>query len=158
MVHKYTSGWCFPVPVKTVLPSLNVHILHFIHSFPPMLTNTASSVFPLLKLPTVPSSPQDLIARAKSHTEVSVTWSQPQSDGGTPITMYNVTYSMVDGGLKWQDVTGSNDMDPPTSTEIKGLSPQTEYNISVYAINVVDASEPAVTVVRTAATPLSEYP
>jgi len=74
---------------------------------------------------TVPSAPQSVSATATGGTTATVTWSAPASNGGSAITSYSITWS-----------SGST-TSATTSANITGLTPQTSYTFTVYAINAV---------------------
>lgn len=100
-----------------------------------------------------PSPPQELKVTGYSKDSISVSWSAPESDGGSPLTAYIVERRdakrntwMTAGTLK------------PDETEltVTKLIEGNEYLIRVFAENSVGASEPAETEPVTAKIPFGE--
>ncbi|CAI8024290.1 hypothetical protein GBAR_LOCUS14117 [Geodia barretti] len=82
---------------------------------------------------TVPSAPINVIAVALSPTAIEISWSPPDSDGGSEITNYFLGIRDLSSQLELGAVAG-----PDARTFIHtGLSPATTYNLSVTAANVI---------------------
>ena len=81
----------------------------------------------------VPSVPVDLVAMALSRDRIDVEWEAPDSDGGTPITDYQLWYSEDKDG-PWIDLGTTSD----GSYSHIGLDRGTAYYYRVAAINEVD--------------------
>ncbi len=79
---------------------------------------------------TAPSAPTGVGADLIAPTGVSVTWSAPADDGGSPVTTYTVT---LNPGGTTQTTNG-------TSAEFLGLTRGTTYTASVVANNAVGPS------------------
>jgi hypothetical protein len=95
--------------------------------------------------PVVPSAPQNVNAVA-GYGGAEVSWSPPASDGGAPWTQYTVV--AWPGGRRV--TVGAS----ATSATVLGLQPSTTYFFNVRAINVVGASDKALSPkVRTEASP-----
>lgn len=69
-------------------------------------------------------------------TQVSLTWTEPASDGGSAITDYVVQYSS-DSGSNWN--TFSDGTSTATSATVTGLTNDTAYTFRVAAVNAVGA-------------------
>jgi hypothetical protein len=84
--------------------------------------------------PAVPGPARAVLAVA-GFQEVVVSWTAPQSDGGTPVTGYKVTTSPATSA-----VTVSGDA---RSATVAGLSDGTAYRVVVATVNSVGAAKPA---------------
>jgi FtsP/CotA-like multicopper oxidase with cupredoxin domain len=80
----------------------------------------------------VPLAPSGVTAVAGS-AQVSLTWTAPTSNGGTPVSSYRIEQS-VNGGATWTTVVGSTGNAAVTRT-ITGLTNGTTYVFHVAAIN-----------------------
>ena len=105
---------------------------------------------------TVPSAPPG-IAVAAGDTTVTVSWSTPTSDGGSPIVDYQLE-SSSDAGTTWVAVT--DDASTANSAAITGLVNDTAYVFRVRAVSDVGTSNwsptsAAVTPAAAAPTPVS---
>ena len=93
--------------------------------------------------PTPPSAPQTFTA-TPGDGQVALSWTAPESDGGSAITKYQVS---KDNGANWTDV-GLN-----TSHTFTGLTNGTAYTFKVRAVNSVgNGAEASATATPTAAT------
>ena len=78
--------------------------------------------------PSITSSEGDIQA-----TSLTVKWSEPADNGGSPITAYRVV--LLRNGAK---ITNQNVTDPgETSLPVGNLDKNTEYNVMVFARNFV---------------------
>ncbi len=113
---------------------------------------------------TVPGAPASLNATA-GDTEVTLDWTAPASDGGSPVTGYEYRVS-ADGGTTWSpDWTGvpdgsdtGTDLHDETSYTVTGLDNGVEHTFEVRAVNVVGEGAPATatsTPITTSTLPLS---
>jgi len=89
------------------------------------VSNTASAT----TLSTIPGTPTSFSATAVSESQVDLSWSAPSSDGGSAITGYQI----------YRDATL---ISSPTGTSYSntGLSPETSYTYTVYAVNANGSS------------------
>ncbi|MEK6616010.1 MAG: fibronectin type III domain-containing protein, partial [Bacteroidota bacterium] len=101
----------------------------------------------------VPSAPRELTATAVSTTRINLSWEDPSSNGGSAIIGYKIERESPIGG-GWSTIvanTGSTEK----SYGNTGLTPSTQYNYRVSAINSIGtgpASAPANTYTLTAST------
>jgi predicted phage tail protein len=93
---------------------------------------------------TVPGAPAGLSA-APGDAKVTLSWDPPASDGGSPVTGYNVYYA-TSADFKWAaGVTG-------TALALVGLVNGTPYYFRVTAVNKVGESQPSSVVPATPVT------
>ena len=93
---------------------------------------------------TVPGVPRAVNAVAASDTSITVTWTAPASDGGSPVTDYLIQYR--DTGIggwptrfptgPWSDFTHAS---TSTTATISGLTTMHKYEFRVAAVNVIGA-------------------
>jgi len=93
-------------------------------------TPTASS--------SAPGAPTGLAATAGS-SQVSLSWTAPQSDGGSPVTSYNVYQGTFQGGESKTPVTTATG----TSVTVTGLTNGTTYYFTVAAVNATGQGPPS---------------
>lgn len=81
----------------------------------------------------VPSAPTQLVGAATSTTSASISWQAPASDGGSPISGYDVIVTR--GG----EAVAASVVVTGTSAVISGLLPDTGYLVTVAARNAAGA-------------------
>ena len=81
----------------------------------------------------LPGAPSGVLA-VRGNTSASLTWTAPTSDGGSPITGYNVMVRTGGTLVRTDVLTGT-----ATSTVITGLTNGTAYNFRVQAVNLLGA-------------------
>lgn len=89
---------------------------------------------------TAPGAPTGLSVTSFTGTTVSLSWTAPVSDGGSPLTKYAVQYraSTTDTWSDAADVVADPVTDPiPTTTTVTGLTKGTKYEFRVGAVNDV---------------------
>ena len=82
---------------------------------------------------TVPSAPRG-ISGTGLNTSATVRFQAPSSDGGTPITGYQIS---IDGGSTWDDANVIDNGDGTYSVSITGLTAGTTYDIRGAAVNAI---------------------
>ena len=114
-------------------------VLRAINSVGPgeAVTFTARTAVDPTPAPDVPTAPRDPAVVSTTKSSIALTWREPESDGGSPITGYSVNYG-GDVSLETQ----------ATSIVLEGLQPATRYPISVAAINDMGPG-PIVTIAAT---------
>ena len=99
---------------------------------------------------TAPGTPTDLSATARGSTKINLSWTAPDSTGGSGITGYKIE-SSSDAGSNWTDLvadTGNTN----TAYQHTGLSSGDTRHYRVSAINSVGTSAPSNTANATTAT------
>ena len=99
------------------------------------------SVTLLLSVPTAPSKPRNLAADG-GDTQVTLTWSAPEREGGADITHYQYRHaagSTVPASTSWTSVADGGDAGDDTADErsvaVSGLVAGTRYAFEVRAVN-----------------------
>ena len=89
--------------------------------------------------PDKPGKP--VISQIRS-TQVTVSWTPPDFDGGSPILKYRVKYKEVSTtDSLWNEIQTEGARD--TTLEITGLLENTQYQFKVSAVNRVGESRPS---------------
>ena len=104
--------------------------------------STTGDVQSVVPAASAPSAPRNVAVQAKSDTELTVSWSAPANNGGSPVTGYQVS---TDGGTNWGTALSVTTF----TTDVGSLTAQTDYKVVVRAVNIRGdgaASAPAVTV------------
>ena len=89
----------------------------------------------------VPDAPTNLTAEANGASQIALSWTAPDYDGGAAVTGYKVEVS-VDGGIVW-GVLVADTRATRTTHSHTGLNPATTRHYRVSAINRVGAGEPS---------------
>ncbi|HVU61564.1 MAG TPA: fibronectin type III domain-containing protein [Mycobacteriales bacterium] len=84
---------------------------------------------------TVPGTPSGVSATA-GDTSATVAWTAPASNGGSPVTGYDVQYSPNNGGI-WVAASNAFHTSAATTQSVVGLTNGTSYVFRVAAINSV---------------------
>ncbi|KAL0979826.1 hypothetical protein UPYG_G00190290 [Umbra pygmaea] len=87
-----------------------------------------------------PSPPRQPKVVAVSDTELALSWIQGDSDGSTPVLHFLVAYIRPEMDTEW---TYIREPIEANSMVLKGLSPDTEYQFVVRAVNVHGVSPPS---------------
>src|SRR3989441_687098 len=111
--------------------------------------NSAGTGFPsdtksATTLSIAPSPPSGLSATAVSSSQISLTWTAPADNGGSPITGYKIERS-TDGGSTWTTLV-ANTGSTAASYSDTGLSHTTTYTYRVSAINSAGTGSPSTAV------------
>ena len=102
----------------------------------------------------VPSTPSDLTVAVLNSTQVLLAWTAPDSDGGLPITGYQIEMSSDPGYRVWGPVVVDNTGTTDTSYVYTELEPGATLSYRVRARNLLGRSEPSDSVEAT--TPVEE--
>ena len=101
---------------------------------------------------TLPGSPTGVVAGPKDGA-VSLTWTAPSSDGGTPLTGYRIT-PWIGGTAQTPTIVGAT----TTSATISGLTNGTAYAFTVAAMNTIGTGVDSVASATVTPVPaLSQY-
>jgi len=91
----------------------------------------------------VPDAPTSLTATALSSSEIDLSWTAPENNGGSPITGYMI-YRDGDSAITvYRDGDEVVDCCTGTTYSDTGLDPETEYTYTVMAINSAGTSIPS---------------
>lgn len=93
-----------------------------------------------------PSPVGSLVASEATQTTMTLDWTVPSSDGGSPITGYTVTWN------------GGSTSAPATEVVVSGLAPATTYTFAVAASNGAGSSVPTTVTATTSARPTPPGP
>ena len=99
---------------------------------------------------TAPGAPTDLSATARGSTKINLSWTAPNSTGGSDITGYKIE-SSSDVGSNWSNLVADTS-NTNTAYQHAGLSPGDTRHYRVSAINSVGTSAPSNTANATTAT------
>src|SRR2546427_618665 len=128
-----------------------------VHTIAPAIgTGSPSNTPSATTLAVAPSSPSGLTATAVSPSQISLSWTAPADNGGSPITGYRIEKS-IDGGSTWTTLVG-NTGNTATTYSDTGLAHTTTYTYRVSAINSIGTSSasanvPATTLIATPSPP-----
>ncbi|XP_071854761.1 twitchin-like isoform X8 [Apostichopus japonicus] len=103
-----------------------------------------------IKITDAPKAPENARVSDLSHESVTVSWTAPAEDGGTPVTGY-----LIERADKGSDVFTRCATSSETTCTVNFLSPNKEYRFRVKAENIIGASEP-IEVTHTITTPEPE--
>ena len=120
-----------------------------------------SPVFQVAAAPAVaPGIPTGLTAIASGHSQINLTWTAPDNNGGAVITGYKIEVS-TDGSSDWTDLVADTGSTAITYAHT-GLTAATTRHYRVSAINEIGASNPSVsddaTTTEVDAAPMGEVP
>jgi hypothetical protein len=87
-----------------------------------------------------PSAPLALTSTIIDVNSITLSWSPPTLNGGSPVTDYLIDYSL-DGGSNW--LSYSDSITSATSSVVNGLTPLAAYSFRVKAVNKVGTSVPS---------------
>jgi hypothetical protein len=84
---------------------------------------------------TVPDAPTGLIATAASSTAIDLAWTAPVNDGGEEIIGYQIQRRSPAGSGDWTTIVADTES-TGTTYQDTGLTPETQYEYRVAAINI----------------------
>lgn len=86
----------------------------------------------------------NLLVRDKTKSSVSLSWSPPEKDGGSPVKGYMVEVH-EEGQAEWKRLTNPEKPHLPLDFTIPDLKEGKKAKFRVYAVNEAGLSEPAKT-------------
>ena len=95
---------------------------------------------------TTPDMPTNLMSTTITHNSIALSWDAPVNTGGEAISGYEISW----GDSNSATVTGG-----VTIYTITGLTPETDYTVSVVATNSIGNSPPIMATIRTIVAPIS---
>lgn len=98
--------------------------------------------------PTVPGAPRSLAA-ATGNTQISLSWTAPNSNGGSALTQYLV-YGRFTGSSTFNQVATTSPSQ--TTSTVTGLTNGQSYDFEIIAQNAIGTSTPSIAVSSTPAT------
>ena len=87
-------------------------------------------------MPDIPGTPQLV---SQSRTSITISWSAPSSDGGSPITAYEILWNGGSGST-FISIATHTDLENLQYTRDAGLEAGTVYEFKVVAVNEVGPS------------------
>lgn len=131
-------------PLLILKPKTTVPYQELPHPKPPWPFNSWSLTcfFPPFFSTEAPGKPVGPITFSQILADsVTLTWSPPKKDGGSPVASYTIELT-EDGGRNWKAVDSVEA--PSTTYTAKGLTEGQEYKFRVSAVNKVGPGEPLV--------------
>lgn len=95
----------------------------------------------LLEPPTPPGHPE---VKDKTKSSITLTWSPPDRDGGSPVKGYIVEVH-EEGSPDWRRVNPVDKLHPSTEITVTDLKEGKKCKFRIYAVNTAGNSEPAKT-------------
>ena len=105
----------------------------------PVVSDTAERTVANETAVVAPGAPANVTAAA-SDGRVTLAWTAPSEDGGTPVTSYRIRYA---AGTSVPNNTAWTDVGMTFGTTVTGLANGTDYAFEVQAVNGVGAGAPA---------------
>lgn len=99
---------------------------------------------PWFSLPDVPSAPGSPEVKDKTKSSVTLSWSPPDKDGGSPIKGYIIEVH-EEGSPDWRRVNPADKLHPSTEITVPDLKEGKKCKFRIYAVNAAGNSEPAKT-------------
>ena len=96
-----------------------------------------------------PTAPISLTSTIIDVNSITLSWSPPTLNGGSPVLDYQIDYSL-DSGSNW--LSYSDSITSSTSSVVNGLTPLAQYSFRVKAVNKVGTSVPSNTTTITMST------
>lgn len=92
----------------------------------------------------VPSSPAAPEVKDKTKSSITLSWSPPDKDGGSPIKGYIIELH-EEGSPDWRRVNPADKLHPSTEITVPDLKEGKKCKFRIYAVNAAGQSEPAKT-------------
>ncbi len=102
----------------------------------------SDAAFLTITIATAPDAPTSLTAVANGQTTINLNWTAPASNGGSPITGYQIEVSPAGTGDTWTDLEGNTNSTATTYAHT-GLTAATTRHYRVRAINSVNLGDPS---------------
>ncbi len=96
---------------------------------------------PLSDPPTPPGAPE---VKDKTKSSITLTWSPPDKDGGSPVKGYIIEVH-EEGFPDWRRVNPADKLHPSTEITVPDLKEGKKCKFRIYAVNAAGNSEPAKT-------------
>lgn len=89
-----------------------------------------------------PGSPGNPTVKDKTKNSITLTWTPPDRDGGSPIKGYIVEVH-EEGSVDWRMVNPADKLHPSTEITVPDLKEGKKCKFKIYAVNAAGSSEPA---------------
>jgi titin len=98
------------------------------------VTSATSTAFTVITPPLAPAAPSITV---NGPTSVTLNWAAPSSNGGEPITGYQIDDTLTQTSVSTTDICPSSDTSTSLTCTISGLTPGDSYTFTVAGINEV---------------------
>lgn len=89
-----------------------------------------------------PSSPGTPLVKDKTKNSITLTWSPPDKDGGSPLKGYIIEVH-EEGSPDWRRVNPADKLHLSTEITVPDLKEGKKCKLKIYAVNAAGNSEPA---------------
>lgn len=107
-----------------------------------LLYVTKTDLQPPACLSDPPSSPGAPEVKDKTRSSVTLSWSPPDKDGGSPVKGYVIEVH-EEGSPDWRRVNPADKLHPFTEITVPDLKEGKKCKFRIYAVNAAGSSEPA---------------
>lgn len=132
-------------PVNARSPSIHSVSLYyciFVSGVFILLIKTNTLTVFLIPLVDVPSPPGNPEVKDKTKSSITLSWTPPEKDGGSPIKGYIIEVH-EEGFLDWRRVNPAEKLHPSTEITVPDLKEGKKCRFRIYAVNAAGDSEPA---------------